>query len=464
MRLVPLLVLGLATGGCDSGKPTKTSSSSSQTTAQPAWVADLPRAVRTPALVADSTGTLLIATPQAIVIDGTSVVAITQGAVAAEEKEEGGAKGLKIPRIAQFLTTLKAKHGGPAEPLLVAMERNLPYQLLVEILVTATQKDVGVKKFHILVTDGRAPLAIPLALPEKVAMASVAMAGRTPTVRGPDSRITVDDASATSESSLTSDAVVAKIQSVYMAGLKRCYKDALKRDAALEGALTLSLTVDETGRSVKTGAKGVDTEVDGCIGRMMTSWRFPIPKDKDGEAVSSTFTIRLQLAPEDGGANKQEGETAHDPASSLAEKVKGEESKATVQSLPGEVHERPASDPPMPIMQDPDKMPIGLIVAMPKDKLLVWSISGMEGTIQAPLLAADLADPTAMKRLNAVLVDIVKRRWEGKDRPPATQTIVLMPDPATTMQAVADVLVAVRTSVDGGTPLFPDVQLSTGFE
>jgi hypothetical protein len=118
----------------------------------------------------------------------------------------------------------------------------------------------------------------------------------------------------------------------------------------------------------------------------------------------------------------------------------------------------------MPIMQDPDKMPIGLVVAMPKDKLLVWSISGMEGTLQAPLLAADLADPTAMKRLNAVLVDIVKRRWEGKDRPPATQTIVLMADDATTMQAIADVLVAVRTTVDGGTPLFPDVHLSRGFE
>jgi hypothetical protein len=30
----------------------------------------------------------------------------------------------------------------------------------------------------------------------------------------------------------------------------------------------------------------------------MSSWRFPIPKDKDGEATEASFRIALQLVPD----------------------------------------------------------------------------------------------------------------------------------------------------------------------
>ena len=61
---------------------------------------------------------------------------------------------------------------------------------------------------------------------------------------------------------------------------------------------TVQITVNETGRTVKGSAKGFADEVDQCIGGQMSSWRFPVPKDKDGEATEASFAITLQLVPD----------------------------------------------------------------------------------------------------------------------------------------------------------------------
>ena len=99
-------------------------------------------------------------------------------------------------------------------------------------------------------------------------------------------------------SSLSPEAVLSKIQSAYMAGLKRCYREYLKKDASARGKVSLSLTVNETGRTVKGAAHGFAPEVDECITSLMSTWRFPIPKDKDGEATDASFEIALQLVPD----------------------------------------------------------------------------------------------------------------------------------------------------------------------
>lgn len=114
----------------------------------------------------------------------------------------------------------------------------------------------------------------------------------------PSGRISVADKQSFDESSLTPDVVLAKIQSAYMAGLKRCYKEYLKKDASARGKVTLALTINETGRTVKGAAHGFASEVDECIGGQMASWRFPVPKDKDGEATEASFSITLQLVPD----------------------------------------------------------------------------------------------------------------------------------------------------------------------
>ena len=116
--------------------------------------------------------------------------------------------------------------------------------------------------------------------------------------KGPAGRISVSDKQSFDESTLTPDIVLAKIQSAYMAGLKRCYKQYLNTDASARGKVTLSLTINETGRTVKGNAKGFASQVDSCIEGLMTSWRFPIPKDKDGDPTEASFAITLQLVPD----------------------------------------------------------------------------------------------------------------------------------------------------------------------
>jgi hypothetical protein len=116
--------------------------------------------------------------------------------------------------------------------------------------------------------------------------------------KGPAGRISVSDKQSFDESTLTPDEVLRKIQQAYMAGLKRCYKQYLNKDASARGKVTLALTINETGRTTKGNAKGFADEVDTCIGGQMSSWRFPVPKDKDGEATEASFAITLQLVPD----------------------------------------------------------------------------------------------------------------------------------------------------------------------
>lgn len=114
----------------------------------------------------------------------------------------------------------------------------------------------------------------------------------------PTGRIQVSDKQTFDDSSLTPDVVLSKIQSVYMAQIKRCYTTYLKKDASARGKVTLKLTVNETGRAVQTSATGFASEVDECVGGLMSSWRFPVPKDKDQEATTAAFAITLQLVPD----------------------------------------------------------------------------------------------------------------------------------------------------------------------
>jgi uncharacterized protein YndB with AHSA1/START domain len=116
--------------------------------------------------------------------------------------------------------------------------------------------------------------------------------------KAPGGRISVADRPTGDAVSLSPEAVLAKIQSAYMAGLKRCYREYLKKDASARGKVTLSLTINETGRTVKGAAKGFASEVDDCISNLMTGWRFPIPKDKEGDPTEASFAITLQLVPD----------------------------------------------------------------------------------------------------------------------------------------------------------------------
>jgi hypothetical protein len=98
-----------------------------------------------------------------------------------------------------------------------------------------------------------------------------------------------------------------------------------------------------------------------------------------------------------------------------------------------------------------------MVVTIDKDKLLLWSISGKEGTLQKPKLVAHTPDEIA-----AALARIVDERWHGGTRPEDDRSIVVMADNSTMMQRVADVLAVVRVGADGK-ELFPNILLSSGF-
>lgn len=117
--------------------------------------------------------------------------------------------------------------------------------------------------------------------------------------KGPAGRISVSDKEGDPGNSLTPDEVLRKIQSAYMAGLKRCYKEHLKTDPTARGGISLTFTVNETGRTVNGRAKGFASNVDSCITNLMSTWRFAVPKDKDdGEPTEASFAIKLQLVPD----------------------------------------------------------------------------------------------------------------------------------------------------------------------
>jgi outer membrane biosynthesis protein TonB len=99
-------------------------------------------------------------------------------------------------------------------------------------------------------------------------------------------------------SSLTLDAVAAKILSAYMAGIKRCYHHRLKQDPKARGRVALELEVGEAGRVTRHDARGFDASIDACIEQFMPSWRFPVPKDKAGEPTAASFGLALELVAE----------------------------------------------------------------------------------------------------------------------------------------------------------------------
>jgi hypothetical protein len=114
----------------------------------------------------------------------------------------------------------------------------------------------------------------------------------------PSGRISVSAKSAMDDTSLTVDVVLRKMVSVYMGGLKRCYRNELKKDPAMRGAVTMSLTVNEAGRTVNANSSGFAADLDACFEGLMANWVFAVPKDADGEAVEASFQLKLQLAPD----------------------------------------------------------------------------------------------------------------------------------------------------------------------
>jgi biopolymer transport protein ExbD len=109
----------------------------------------------------------IIVTKTGIVVsagkEAKSIVSVSNGDVDPAEKE-GGATGIKIPRLTNFLSALHHEEDAarqrqpgfdpstvPAPELLIIADRVTPYRLLIEVLFSAKQKEAGYKHFRLIV-------------------------------------------------------------------------------------------------------------------------------------------------------------------------------------------------------------------------------------------------------------------------------------------------------------------------
>ncbi len=105
----------------------------------------------------------LIITKNGIVVEGKSIVAVSNGDVDAAEKE-GGSLGIKIPRLTNFLAALRQQEEAeqrmqpgydpataPPPELMIIADRTTPYRLLLQVMFSAKQKEAGYKHFRLIV-------------------------------------------------------------------------------------------------------------------------------------------------------------------------------------------------------------------------------------------------------------------------------------------------------------------------
>jgi biopolymer transport protein ExbD len=121
----------------------------------------LPRALSADELP-EGASTLII-TRNGIVVEGKSIVSVSNGDVDAAEKE-GGSLGIKIPRLTNFLAALRGEEEmrhrqdptfdptkAPPPELLIIADRTTPYRLLLQVMFSAKQKEAGYKHFRLIV-------------------------------------------------------------------------------------------------------------------------------------------------------------------------------------------------------------------------------------------------------------------------------------------------------------------------
>jgi biopolymer transport protein ExbD len=125
--------------------------------------------------------------------------------------------------------------------------------------------------------------------------------------------------------------------------------------------------------------------------------------------------------------------------------------------------------------QNPDEQPLKLVVSITRDRMFLWSISGLEGTLQAPKAtwprigrdgeacdgnymcesnncvaqkcanSAEVPMPVFDYRgLSNTLFEIASRRYTGKQRKADTYQIILMADGQIQYGTIASVMSAMR--------------------
>ena len=139
-------------------------------------------------------------------------------------------------------------------------------------------------------------------------------------------------------------------------------------------------------------------------------------------------------------------------------------------------HASASTKPAVNPAQTPDEQPLQLMVSVTKNRMILWSVSGLEGTLQEPKMSAGLlppenaSDPPTFdyKALNDALLEISTRRWGGKPRPVDTYEILLQADGDIPYETVITVMDHMRRPMPDETPMpyvdMPKFELVDGKE
>jgi hypothetical protein len=118
----------------------------------------------------------------------------------------------------------------------------------------------------------------------------------TRAAKPPKPRVAFSAKQAFDDTTLSADAVAAKVMSTYVADIKRCYQARLGASREEAGKLALAFTVTAEGRtaSLSGHSNQLADSVVKCVTAAAASWRFAVPRF-DGDATSAAFEIELDL-------------------------------------------------------------------------------------------------------------------------------------------------------------------------
>ncbi len=124
----------------------------------------------------------------------------------------------------------------------------------------------------------------------------------------------------------------------------------------------------------------------------------------------------------------------------------------------------------------PDEQPLQLLVSVTKNRMILWSVSGLEGTLKEPKMSTGLLPPENVndapsydyQKLNKALLEVATRRWAGKPRPLDTYEILLQADGDIPYETVIKVMDHMRRPMPDVKPLpyieMPAIELKDGKE
>ncbi|MEJ7601785.1 MAG: hypothetical protein WKG01_28060 [Kofleriaceae bacterium] len=102
------------------------------------------------------------------------------------------------------------------------------------------------------------------------------------------------------------------------------------------------------------------------------------------------------------------------------------------------------------------------MITISNTHLTLWSVSGLEGTLAQPRLVVKREDKGALADLSRTLDEIVGKRL-SVPKAEADRSILVMVEAEIPMQALAEVLGAVRATAEGK-ELFTDVMFTLAFQ